>query len=193
MRIWLIRHGATAHSEAGRYQGSLDTPLSSGGRAALHPAGQTPRRVRVSPLLRARETARILFPEAEQIAVPGLEEMRFGAFEGRSAREMEDDAEYRAWVDGFCVGRCPGGEDREEFSARCCAAFERAVAQALDAGEEELFIVAHGGTQMAVLDRWGRPARSYYAWCARPGAGYVLDTAQWPEALRIVKEVDFTE
>lgn len=192
MKIWLIRHGATAHSEEGRYQGSLDTPLSAAGRGALRRAGQSPRRVYVSPMLRARETALLLFPEAEQIAVPGLEEMRFGVFEGRAAREMEDDAEYRAWVDGFCLGRCPGGEDREEFSARCCAAFEKAVTQALEAGEEEMFVVAHGGTQMAVLDRWGQPSRSYYAWCARPGAGYVLDASQWPEALRVMEEVSFT-
>ena len=34
---------------------------------------------------------------------------------------MEHDAAYRAWVDGGCAGRCPGGEDRAEYTARVCA------------------------------------------------------------------------
>ena len=39
-------------------------------------------------MTRARQTARILFPEAEQIVVPGLREMDFGTFEGRNYVEM---------------------------------------------------------------------------------------------------------
>ena len=191
--IWLIRHGATALSEARRYQGALDTPLSPSGRAALCRADFSPQVVYTSPMLRAKETAEILFPDARQIAVPGLEEMDFGAFEGRSAGEMAEDPAYRAWVDGACLDRCPGGEDRAAFSARVCTAFSGFVNAALAAGEERLAVVAHGGTQMAVLERWGRPARAYYAFCAPVGAGYLLDAAQWPAALHLIKEICFTK
>ena len=62
MRIWLIRHGKTPLNEAGRYQGKLDTGLSEEGQRALQRAEVSPSRVYVSPALRARQTAEILFP-----------------------------------------------------------------------------------------------------------------------------------
>ena len=106
MRVWLIRHGLTALGEAGKYQGRLDDGLSERGRAQLRSAAWTPSRVWVSPARRARETAAILFPESEQIMVPNLREMDFGAFEGRSWREMENDAAAELRRDY----ELPGGE-----------------------------------------------------------------------------------
>ena len=144
MKLWLIRHGSTAMNEEGRYQGRLDGGLSDRGRASLRPADFRPERLIVSPMRRARETADILFPGMEQEAVQDLREMDFGAFEGLSWREMETDAAYRSWVDGGCLDRCPGGEDRAGCSARVCAAFLRVVTE--NAALSELAIVAHGGT-----------------------------------------------
>ena len=113
MLIWLIRHGSTELTEARKYQGVLDTPLSKEGRGALKQAAFSPVLVYTSSLIRTQETASVLFPPAKQISIPGLAEMDFGLFEGRSADEMAEDPAYRAWVDGFCMGRCPGGEDRQ--------------------------------------------------------------------------------
>jgi alpha-ribazole phosphatase len=180
--IYLLRHGATAHNAERRYQGSTDAPLSPEGRAALHPADFSPERVYVSPLSRAAETAALLFPGAAQTVVPALREMDFGAFEGRNYQEMAQDGDYRAWVEGGCTGRCPGGEDLAEFSARTCAAFEALVDGALAAGEDRLVIVAHGGTQMAVLSRYAAPHRDYFSWQAPCGGGFLLDAARWPAA-----------
>ena len=64
---------------------------------------------------------------------------------------------------------------------------------ALAAGEEQLVIVSHGGTQMAVMERWGQPYGEYYSRCAKVGCGFLLDTARWPEALDLVEEIRFTE
>ena len=89
MLIYLIRHGATRYNEEHRYQGLTDVPLSPAGRAALRQADFSPEVVYVSPLSRARETAAILFPTAEQIVVPGFREMDFGVFEGRTAARSE--------------------------------------------------------------------------------------------------------
>ena len=192
MNIYLIRHGLTTPGEEGRYQGFLDESLSEKGRAQLTQAPQNPSHVYVSPAKRARETASILFPGAEQICVPGLWEMNFGVFEGRTWKEMENDARYREWVDGMCLGTCPGGESRASFSARVCKAFlhvldmEKTRQQTAEAHglsispagekllEEDLFIVSHGGTQMAILERWGRPARDYYSWQRPCGCGWIL-------------------
>ena len=190
MRIWLIRHGLTALGEEKRYQGSTDTPLSDAGRLALQPDDRFAR-VCCSPLLRAVETAGILFPSAEKRMIPDLREMNFGAFEGRGWWEMEQDAPYRAWVEGGCVGKCPGGEDREGFTARVQAAFAALVEQERCAGASELVIVAHGGTQMAALSRWGMPQKDYFAWQTPCACGWLLEDTNWPERLHVIKEVSF--
>ena len=190
MCIWLIRHGLTALGEEKRYQGSTDTPLSDAGRLALQPDDRFAR-VFCSPLLRAAETAEILFPSAEKKTIPDLREMDFGAFEGRGWWEMEQDAAYRAWVEGGCVGKCPGGEDRAGFSARVQAAFSALVEQERCAGASELVIVAHGGTQMAALSRWGSPEKDYFAWQTPCACGWLLEDTNWPERLNVIKEVSF--
>jgi alpha-ribazole phosphatase len=84
----------------------------------------------------------------------------------------------------MCLGTCPGGESRASFSERVCNAFltildmekeqikkdDRSVRTA----EDGLFIVSHGGTQMAILERWGNPARDYYSWQRPCGCGWRL-------------------
>ena len=151
-----------------------------------------------------------LFPEAVQVVIPELAEMNFGKFEGRNYKELEKDPDYRAWVEGMCLGKCPGGESREEFCARTCEAFLEVLRQVpqnatetfnrnlnietgktWESGEtgekiSYLVIVAHGGTQMAVMNRFncdhfsGKESREsrtddYYSWQLPCGQGYVLE------------------
>lgn len=171
MLIYLVRHSETAWNQERRYQGLTDIPLSDRGRALLRRANFSPERVYVSPLVRARETAAVLFPEAEQVIVPDFREMNFGVFEGRTAGEMAGDLAYRTWVAGGCRGRCPGGETLAEFSGRVWAAFVKL----LETKPERLVIVAHGGVQMAILERYAEPHRDYFGWAAPCGGGFVLD------------------
>lgn len=163
MQVILLRHGTTAGNAQGRYVGWTDAPLCPEGEAAAAQAGTDPARelVYVTPLLRTQQTARILFPNARQIVVPELKEMCFGAFEGRSADEMADDPDYRAWVDGGCLGRCPGGESTEEFCDRVCGRFESLLLSLRDAEPCPAFVV-HGGVIMAVMSRFARPAVSFH-------------------------------
>ena len=190
MTVEIIRHGETALQADKRYQGRTDEPLSPEGIAMLQQSGRDVPRVYVSPLLRSRQTAAILFPAAEQIVIDAFAEMDFGAFEGRSYREMEGDAEYRAWVEGGCTGRCPGGESKAEFCDRVCEAFEKLMDST--SGSQELVIVAHGGTMMAVLERFGRPAGEYFAWQRPSGAGWLLGADGWgsDRTLRVLAETD---
>jgi len=189
----LIRHGLSEAGAKGQYEGSLDTPLCEAGRQALCPSNDKHNMVYITGKRRTAETAEILFPGAETRVVPGLREMNFGTFEGRSWREMENDPDYRAWVDGGCWASCPGGEDRASFSRRVCEAFVALVSEALAEGRDRLVIVAHGGTQMAVMERWCEPKGEYYSWCTKPGQGWRLDASAWPERLRVVERLDFTE
>ena len=124
---------------------------------------------------------------------PELREMDFGSFEGRGWWEMEEDPAYRAWVDGGCRGRCPGGEDKAEFSERVNSCFERILEAETDKADtgEDLVIVAHGGTQMALLEKWGVPQREYYRWQRPCGCGWLLDWEPESKTLHVIREISF--
>lgn len=197
MKIYLLRHGKTAYNAEHRYQGHRDIPLSVEGEAELIRADLDPAVVYVSPLRRARRTAERLFPDAGQSVVEAFIEMDFGAFEGRNYLEMEDDRDYRAWVDGGCNGRCPGGEDRPEFCRRVCAAFVPLVEQTVGQGLPELVIVAHGGVLMTLMEQFALPERGYFDWEAPNGGGYVLvwEAGLWQSSrkLRLLESVQYTK
>ena len=151
--------------------------------------------VYVSTLQRTSQTASILFPESKLVPVDGLKEMCFGGFEGRNFIEMEYDPDYLAWVNANCESPCPDGETKAVFSERVCRAFAALVDRALADGEETLVILAHGGTQMAAMERYALPHADYYHWCAPNAGGYVLDAGDWAEqrVLHLLKTVQYTK
>ena len=195
MLIYLLRHGLTQYNAEKRYQGQRDIPLSAAGRALLRKADIAPRTVYITPLCRTRQTAEVLFPQAELVPVDGLKEMCFGSFEGRNYIEMEHDPDYLAWVAANCESPCPDGERKSDFTARICSTFSALVDKALADGEELLVILAHGGTQMAAMERYAQPHKDYYAWCAPNAGGFVLDAGDWAEkhVLHFVKTVQYTK
>ena len=178
MDVWLIRHGETESNAARRYQGRTDEPLSARGRERLLKAGQdqTAAQVWVSPMLRARQTAEILFPNAAQSVEKDLREMDFGDFEGRTALEMRADPAYCAWVESGCADRCPNGEALADFQARVCDGFFRILRR--HDPSQTLLVVAHGGTLMALMGALGLPKRAYWEWGAANGEGLRAEL-QW--------------
>lgn len=170
--VIFIRHGATAGNLERRYIGRTDEPLCPEGISQLagaKAANLSPQRVFVSPMLRARQTAQLLFPGAACEILPQLRETDFGVFEGRNAKEMEEDPAYRAWVDGMCLGPIPGGERVGAFKERCCRAFQELGAQLRDG--ERVAVVTHGGVIMAILEGLALPERDFYA--------YHIGNGQW--------------
>lgn len=171
MYLILLRHGKTNGNIAGRYIGRTDEPLCPEGICEAKRAGivRGIDNVYVSPMLRAKQTASICFPNANQIIIDDLREMDFGAFEGRTADDMRDDTAYRQWVDGNCEGPCPGGESFSYFSKRVCGAFSEIVRKAISDGEKYVVIIAHGGTIMAIMESYAGSAYagesgSFYQW-----------------------------
>ncbi len=191
MQVILIRHGETVWSEERRYQGVSDVPLSSSGKSKLKIAEFRPARVFVTEMVRTRETAEILFPGARQVVISGLCEMNFGIFEGKNYQELNGNPVYQAWVDSGCLDACPGGESKESFCGRVCGAFEELMENC--AGEEDPVLVAHGGTLMAVLERFGRPERAYFDWHIPCGCGVRLEARDWREKhiLQFMDMMDF--
>lgn len=195
MIIYLLRHGTTIYNVEKRYQGQRNIPLSEEGKASIRQADFSTDVVYVSPLIRTQQTAAILFPKAKQIVVEDLKEMNFGSFEGRNYIEMEHDPDYLAWVKANCETACPDGERKDQFCDRTCAAFSRLVEEAFQTGKEQLVIVAHGGTQMAVMERYAVPHHEYYHWCAPNAGGYKLDASRWQKerVLTLLETVCYTK
>ena len=104
-KLHLIRHGVTAGNLQGLYIGSgTDLPLCDEGRAQLaelkerfeYPQVDT---VFSSPMLRAVETANILFPNASHtFTVHDLREAGFGKFENRPVKELVHDEDFKKWI-----------------------------------------------------------------------------------------------
>lgn len=169
MEIFLFRHGKTGYNLEGRYLSETDLSLTREGIEELSPAGFNPGRVYTSPYLRTKETAEILFPGCEQVEIPEFSEMNFGIFEGKTAKEMEEDPNYQAFVDSFCELPIPGGECRKDFCKRVTLAFLKLLSEQK---EEPLVLVVHGGTIMAICEAFGEPKKSYFDYHIPCGKGY---------------------
>lgn len=170
-QIYLIRHAMTAGNEQKRYIGRTDEPLSTAGRESLL-SRAAPRAdiVAVSPMLRCRESAHILYPDRAQTVVDDFRECDFGDFENKNYQELGSDPAYQAWVDSNGTLPFPNGESSQAFRARCAAAFAKFCA-GLQEGESAALIV-HGGTIMAILEAYAVQKRDFYDWHTENGQGF---------------------
>lgn len=176
MRLTIIRHGKTQSNIERRFSGCrTDEPLTDEGRAALCSIeGVTDdSMVFTSPMIRARETAAILFPGKDPIVIDDLREMDFGRFEPHNHEELDGDPEYQAWIDSVGEMKVPGGESRAEFGSRVLSAVTGVLGQAARSGCDDVFIVAHGGTVMAFMS--GITGSHYYDFLVDNGCGYTID------------------
>lgn len=175
MKIFMIRHGRTEGNALGRYVGGrTDEPLCAEGIALIREQGSFPEvgRVVTSAMLRARQTAALLFPNAVQIPRKDLNEFDFGAFEGHTHAELEGDPAYRAWLDAGAAGTCPGGEPVEELIARCIHALDEEILLAHREGRSQLVMVLHGGVIMELMSACADPERPFFEWLMKNGACY---------------------
>lgn len=165
----------------------------------------------VSPLRRCLETAAILFPESEPVIVPDFRECDFGEFENKNYKELSGNVDYQRWIDSGGRLPFPGGESMSSFQERVCRAFDRVVRERAEylcgetgrtgkASEEaqdrsisgtsgDLVIraamVVHGGTIMAVLEKYGYPRKSYFEWHVGNGDGFLLSVRETGDDLQL--------
>ncbi|WP_310794421.1 histidine phosphatase family protein [Roseovarius sp. SCSIO 43702] len=119
--IWFLRHGETEWNLEGRIQGRRDSPLTARGHA--HAASQarimapilTRERpaIRVSPLGRAVETARVVCGAMPFTTDPNLAEIHCGDWEGRLRTEV---ARGLDGFEAYCAA--PNGEGFDGLAAR---------------------------------------------------------------------------
>lgn len=189
MIITLLRHGKTEANMLQQFMGSTDVPLSEEGLAQARAGKIDPslRLIHVTPLKRTQQTAAILYPNARQLVVPGLQEMSFGIFEGRRAQELEDDPVYQAWLKDGDHRAMPGGESREDFARRVEAAFRALIDERLALGEPRTDILCHGGTIMVLMTLFVFLDKPYKEWWVENLEGYrlTLEPDQWHKGERM--------
>ena len=171
MRWILIRHGQTQGNREHRYIGcQTDEPLCAEGIAALQDRVYPPvTKVFVSPMKRCLETAAILYPHVSAELVDDFHECDFGAFENKNYAELNGDAAYQAWIDSNGELPFPDGESRLQCAVRCVAAFKKIRQQRQDCA-----IIAHGGTLMAIMEKYAAPSGTYYDFQVKNGCGFIL-------------------
>ena len=122
--------------------------------------------------------AEILFPGQVLCVQEGLQETDFGDFEYKNYEELKENPAYQAWIDSGGQMMVPNGESGAGFRHRCCRAYEQCVRDAQEKGAQRIAIVCHGGTIMSVLERYGRPEKSFYEWQIANGCGILTETIE---------------
>lgn len=170
----MIRHGMTKGNLERRYVGTTDEPLLPESRIQLRERKEAlgVSTVYVSPMQRCRETATLLFPNAWQVCVEEFRECDFGDFEYKNYRELAGTEAYQRFID--TAGACgfPAGETRELFIGRCVTGFRKVCEE--HGESEDIVMVVHGGTIMALLDRYSEPHQTYYTWQVKNGGGFSM-------------------
>ena len=175
--IYLIRHGRTGFNALGKYMGcGIDEDLSPEGISQIEEKREGIRRVTsgsvvfTGPLLRARNTAGLIYYDTDVTVEDTLTEIDFGDFEGKNYDELKDSEAYQKWIDSEGTSCFPNGEKREDFIERSYEGFLQAIRNSGDFNK--VAIVCHGGNIMSVMSRL--TGKEYYDFMAGNLEGYLL-------------------
>lgn len=183
LEVLLLRHGQTQGNLEKRYIGKTDEPLLLDDTESMRKISALQKRLEqegiagsqklfVSPMLRCRQTAELLFPGQEQVVIDKLREMDFGRFEAKNYTELSADPAYQAWIDSDGRLPFPEGEDRECFIKRTMEGFRQMTEQAWRENCGQIAAVVHGGSIMAILSCLMQD--DYFAYQVPNLAGYAF-------------------
>lgn len=173
MKIIFIRHGKTVGNLEGRYIGTTDESLCEKGIAGIKAMNYPDvQQVVCSPLKRCTETAEMIYPRVIPIVCDDLRECDFGDFENKNYLELSGNPDYQRWVDSNGKLPFPNGESHVQFKARCISAFDR---QLVNSRNKDTAFVVHGGTIMAILEKYAVPKGSFYDFQVKNGCGFITE------------------
>ncbi|MEN8200304.1 MAG: histidine phosphatase family protein [Thermodesulfobacteriota bacterium] len=151
-KIFLLRHGNTGLGQ--RYVGARDVPLSPEGIkriAALKPMVRdwSLDAVLVSPMLRCRQSAKLLSFPCSPAYEDDLREVDFGRWEGLNFSEIcERDPELvESWASRGPSFSFPEGEEMATFQARVRIVGDRLAASS----HQNILVISHGGVIRSLI------------------------------------------
>ncbi len=151
------------------------------------------------------------------LVVDSFREMNFGVFEYMTYDEINQDPDethrdaYQRYIDTMGETAFPGGESKKEFIERVSTGFKELLTsdelmQKKTIAESDLSktsvrgtetdkftdditiaLFVHGGTIMALMDRFSYPHKDYFEWSLKPGEAYEM------ELIRDNDDIRFTE
>jgi broad specificity phosphatase PhoE len=136
LRLLAVRHGATEWSQARRFAGSQDIPLTAQGRLQAEAVAQAladsaAAAIYTSPLERARTSAEVIAKphRLEPVIEPAFREMSFGAWEGLHREEWAArfPAEAASWASTPHTVTAPEGEALTAVDARVRGALAQLI------------------------------------------------------------------
>ena len=132
-QLYIVRHGETAWSGAGKHTGLTDIPLTEQGEQEAKALADRLRnlkfaKVLTSPLQRAERTSQLVgFGDSAEID-RDLVEWDYGEYEGLRSTEIKAKRpDWKLWRDG-----CPGGESPAQVAARADRVLQRVRAESGD-------------------------------------------------------------
>lgn len=176
MRIYIIRHGKTKGNTEHRYVGqATDEQLLPGERNELKQelTIKSNAVLFISPMLRAKQTAEILFPGKEAVVVSDFIETNFGDFEYHNYEELNGNPDYQSWVDRGGIDAFPKGESVKDMRTRVERGMKAVIAECRKRNASEAVIVAHGGTAMSIMAN--ATGENYFDFMVKNGEGFCLD------------------
>jgi probable phosphoglycerate mutase len=190
-RVLLVRHGLTdavGTTLAGRQPG---WPLNAAGRAQVRRLAEALARsaiqtVYTSPLERARETADAIAERRRVVPRlrPGLNEVDYGAWTGRTFTELSQVPEWDRFNRHRGLVRVPGGEMLCEVQARIAGELE-ALAAAHPG--ETIALVSHGDVIKSAIARClGMPLDLLMRVEVQPASVSVIEVSEWGGTVRAV-------
>ncbi len=191
MNLLLVRHFPTKGNRLKKYIGRTDEPLDDEAERIVinYPYVEA---VVITPMLRCRQTAKLLFPENRYLVCDQLRETDFGDFEGKTYEELKENPDYQAWISGGASGKVPNGESRGEFVKRCMDGCHKFIKNLLDQQIESAAFVIHGGTIMAILSELAVEEKDFYDWQIKNGRAFSLelDEQLWKERKRCLFSIE---
>ena len=186
MRLSVLRHGETEMQ--GRFCGRSDPPLTEAGWEAMRHRCHERHwdRLVSSPLRRCRDFASTM--PGDCAFETGLREIDFGAWEGRSSKDIWEENENalsRFWQDPDCFPP-PNGERWNDLAKRVA----RAMDGVLSRGGTSVLLITHAGVMRAMLELYiGIPLAAAWNIALPPTAMLEFDffrdedTGDWRAAL----------
>ncbi len=193
--MYFIRHGITEGNQKNWYYGQMDIPLAPEGFAlikklagdGIYPSAEGAD-CYTSGLLRTEQTFATIYGDTPHEALPKLQEMNFGAWEGMSFAEIEAADTYRdefnQWMSmggDEILFNFPEGESVKDFHARIREGADELIGRhrlkelsCRHNGKDAVSIlVCHGGVIAAIMETFFPGEReSFWAWIPEPGHGY---------------------
>ena len=176
IKIALIRHSKTEGNLKGRYIGKTDEHLCEEG-IKLAKSKKFPQvsHIFLSPLKRCIETSNIIYGELKPVIFEELRECDFGDFENKNYKELSGNKDYQKWIDSNGKMPFPNGETTEQFKERSIIGFDKVVHNIIKNKINSASIIAHGGTIMAILDKYSYPNKEFYCWQVDNCCGYLIE------------------